>query len=188
MKDAMAADPEPLWIFAYGSLMWRPDFTFAERHRASLDGYRRALCIWSHHYRGTPAAPGLVFGLAPGGTCLGVAFGIAAEHRAATLAAVRARELVTHVYREVTVSVGLADGRTVSATTYIADVGHAQYAGALDEAAMLPIVRTASGVSGRNLAYVTNTRDHLRDLGVEDPDLTALCAALTAPGRAPPHG
>jgi glutathione-specific gamma-glutamylcyclotransferase len=177
----MTPDPSPLWIFAYGSLMWRPDFPFAERHRASLAGFHRALCIWSHHYRGTPEAPGLVFGLAPGGTCLGVAFRIAADHRDATLTAVRARELVTQVYREVVVDVSLADGRTVTAVTYAADVAHAQYAGPLDVSEAVRTVRSAHGISGPNLAYVTSTQAHLLDLGVEDPELSALCDALADP-------
>ena len=90
----MAETQPDLWIFAYGSLMWRPDFDYAERHRADL-GYRRALCIYSHHYRGTPDRPGLVFGLDRGGSCIGVAFLIASEERARTLEAVRLRELVT---------------------------------------------------------------------------------------------
>lgn len=174
------AAPAPLWIFAYGSLMWRPDFPVAERHRATVTGLHRALCIWSHHYRGTAAEPGLVFGLAPGGACTGVAFRVAAAHAHATLAAVRARELITNVYREVVVPVGLADGRTVEALAYAADTAHAQYAGGLDAAAMLRTVRSAQGFSGPNLAYVLNTQAHLLDLGVDDPALTALCATLAA--------
>ncbi|MCW6511375.1 gamma-glutamylcyclotransferase [Lichenifustis flavocetrariae] len=181
----MAARDESLWIFAYGSLMWRPDFTFVERQRAELSGYHRALCIWSHHYRGTVAKPGLVFGLDRGGSCIGVAFQIAPEAAAETLDAVRRRELITGVYREFVAPVALADGRTVDAVAYAADETHEQYAGRLDPEAILWVVAQAEGVSGANLAYVQNTQSHLLDLGVEDVGLTRLCAAL-GPTR-PPH-
>ena len=178
--DSMAAHPAPLWIFAYGSLMWRPDFAYAERERATLPGHHRALCIWSQHYRGTAAVPGLVFGLDQGGSCTGVAYRIATDATEAVLAAVRERELVTNVYLERVVPVVLADGRSIDAVTYLADPDHEQYAGCLDHPSILRTVRTAAGVAGPNLAYVLNTQSHLADLGVEDPELRVICDALTS--------
>ena len=82
------------WIFGYGSLMWRPGFDYVERHAAWIEGYHRALCVYSHVHRGTPERPGLVMGLDAGGDCRGVAFLVAPERRDATLAYLRARELV----------------------------------------------------------------------------------------------
>lgn len=182
MMDSMAAAPAPLWIFAYGSLMWRPGFPYAERERATLAGHHRALCIWSHHWRGTAAVPGLVFGLDRGGACTGVAYRIAPEDSDAVLGAVRERELVTDVYLETLAPAVLADGRTVEAVAYLADPAHAQYAGRLSRDAILRAVTAATGVAGPNRAYVLNTQAHLADLGVEDPELTALCAALAPAG------
>ena len=178
----MAAAPAPLWIFAYGSLMWHPGFAFAERARATLGGYHRALCIWSHHWRGTAAVPGLVFGLDRGGSCTGVAYRIAADESEAVLAYVRERELVTDVYLETVAPAVLADGRAIDAVAYLADPAHAQYAGRLGRDVVRRAVATASGVAGPNLAYVLNTQAHLADLGVEDPELTALCEALAPAG------
>lgn len=174
----MAETQPDLWIFAYGSLMWRPDFAFAESRRAHLAGYRRSLCILSHVYRGTTERPGLVFGLDQGGDCVGVAFRIAPADRAKTLEAVRLRELITSVYREADACVLLDDGRAVNAITYVADHTHDQYAGSLAIDDAIRIVRDASGISGSNADYVLNTQVHLRDLGVEDGDLDRLCAAL----------
>ncbi|MDX7952957.1 gamma-glutamylcyclotransferase [Lichenihabitans sp. Uapishka_5] len=175
----MVDAPTPLWIFAYGSLMWHPGFPFAERQRAVLRGYHRALCIWSHHWRGTVAVPGLVFGLDRGGHCTGVAYRIALEEAAAVLEAVRRRELVTNVYREALATTELADGRTLQAIAYLADPDHPQYAGRLGSAAILTSVRAASGIAGPNRDYVLNTQAHLTELGVDDPALTALCDNLT---------
>ncbi|MYF08957.1 MAG: gamma-glutamylcyclotransferase, partial [Rhodospirillaceae bacterium] len=49
-----------MWLFGYGSLMWRPGFDYAERRRATLHGRQRALCVRTVHHRGTAARPGLV--------------------------------------------------------------------------------------------------------------------------------
>src|SRR5262245_6387450 len=63
-----------LWVFAYGSLMWRPGFAFGEARRARLTGYRRCFCVYSLHHRGAPERLGLVLGLDRGGVCEGVAY------------------------------------------------------------------------------------------------------------------
>ena len=69
----------PVWVFGYGSLMWRPGFPFADAHDAVLPGYSRSFCIYSFHHRGTRGAPGLVLGLDAGGDCLGRIFRVRAE-------------------------------------------------------------------------------------------------------------
>jgi len=77
---------EDLWVFAYGSLMWRPDFPFADRVEARLVGAHRALCVYSFFHRGTPERPGLVLGLDRGGTCRGIAYRVPAKKRGDTIA------------------------------------------------------------------------------------------------------
>src|SRR5256714_13019057 len=98
-----------LWVFGYGSLMWRPGFEFLERIPARLIGEHRALCVYSFVHRGTPEKPGLVLGLDRGGACRGVAFRVAEKKRADVVAYLRAREQVTSVYREVMRSVWLGN-------------------------------------------------------------------------------
>src|SRR5262249_28000599 len=65
---------EDFWVFAYGSLMWRPGFDFLERRNARLVGAHRALCVYSFVHRGTPEKPGLVFGLDRGGKYRGIPY------------------------------------------------------------------------------------------------------------------
>ena len=86
---ASAIPTDDLWIFGYGSLMWRPGFDAAESAPAVVDGYHRALCIESHRHRGTPERPGLVLGLDEGGSCQGVAFRVEAASAASVLAYLR---------------------------------------------------------------------------------------------------
>ena len=181
----MKADSDDLWIFAYGSLMWRPDFDFEERVRARLFGYHRALCIYSHHYRGTPERPGLVLGLDRGGSCVGLCFRIAAPARAATLDAVRRRELITSVYAEIAAPVRLADGRRLAAVSYAARRDHAQYAGALDGAEVARLVAGGHGVAGPNRDYVSSTQDHLAALGIRDERLAAVLKHIDGDAAGP---
>src|SRR5215510_11541240 len=134
---------EDLWVFAYGSLIWRPGFDHLERVPARLIGAHRALCVFSHVHRGTPERPGLVLGLDLGGACRGIAYRVAAKKRAETVAHLRGREQVTSVYREAIRSVTLLaePQRRVPALVYMIDRGHKQYAGRLDLATQLHLVR-----------------------------------------------
>lgn len=175
------------WVFGYGSLMWRPGFRHAEVRKARLHGYRRALCVVSHVHRGTPQRPGLVLGLDRGGSCLGLAFRVQAADEADTVAYLRERELVTHVYRERRIGVSLLDGRRVEALTYVVDRGHSQYAGSLEPAEAAHRVVGAVGKSGANEDYVLNTVDHLRELGIRDDWLEAVARRIR-PVAHPPEG
>lgn len=170
------------WVFGYGSLVWRPGFEFIARHPASIHGYHRALCIYSHVHRGTPAQPGLVLGLDRGGACAGVAFEVEPGLVAATLAYLREREQATMVYRELHVTARLGDGRAVRALTYVADRSHAQYAGRLPRDEQLRHVRQGIGVSGANPDYVRNTHAHLAGLGIRDETLEWLAQHLVQDG------
>ncbi len=170
------------WVFGYGSLIWHPGFPFARRHVAHLDGYARSFCMRSIHHRGTPDAPGLVLALdrAAGASCRGVAFQVASEHAEETLAGLRARELISSAYLEQRHRVWLDNGEDVEAICYVVDPEHVQYCGglALDEQAR--IIARASGGRGSNREYLFNTVEHLRALGIDDPELEFLAGRVRA--------
>jgi cation transport protein ChaC len=172
--------PEDLWVFGYGSLLWRPGFSFLERVPARLIGAHRALCVYSFVHRGTPERPGLVLGLDRGGTCRGIAFRVAAADRATTLAYLRAREQVTNIYRESLRSVWLhgEPEQRVQALCYMVDRGHPQYAGRLSLAQQLHYVRQGHGQSGPNRDYVLETVTALEALGYRESELHLLAQRL----------
>ena len=169
-----------LWVFGYGSLMWRPGFEFIEQVPARLIGEHRALCVYSFDHRGTPEKPGLVLGLDRGGACRGIAFRVAAKHRTDTVDYLRAREQITNVYREVMRSVWLENEarQRVSALAYVVDRGHVQYAGRLSLAEQLRHVQQGHGRSGNNRDYVLSTVKSIEAQGFRDPQLHQLAAML----------
>ena len=175
-----------LWVFGYGSLMWRPGFDFVERVPARLIGEHRALCVYSFVHRGTPEKPGLVLGLDRGGACRGIAFRVAEKNAAATVAYLREREQVTSVYREVKRSVWLENEarERVSALVYVVDRAHVQYSGLLSPAEQLRHVLQGHGQSGINRDYVLATVKAIEAEGFRDQQLHRLAMMLHDQHRA----
>jgi glutathione-specific gamma-glutamylcyclotransferase len=169
-----------LWVFGYGSLMWRPGFEFLERVPARLIGLHRALCVFSLVHRGTPEKPGLVLGLDRGGMCRGIAYRVAAEARETTVDYLRGREQVTSVYLEAVRQIELEDKvrRRVQALCYIVDRSHVQYAGRLTLAESLHHVRQGHGKSGANRDYVVETVRALEALGYREGELHLIAERL----------
>ena len=168
------------WVFGYGSLMWRPGFPFAERRAATLHGRRRAFCIYSVHHRGTYERPGLVLGLAPGGAARGAAYRVDEADWAETYAYLLEREQPTETYIEARRHVRLDDGRKVEALTFLSDVTHPQWAGALDLEHQAGLIAGATGLSGRNVDYLRDLVAHLQEMGVRDAGMERLLELVEA--------
>jgi cation transport protein ChaC len=182
MNTSAERDSGDLWVFGYGSLMWRPGFAYLERVPAKLIGLHRALCVLSFVHRGTPERPGLVLGIDRGGMCRGVAYRVAASARAATVDYLRSREQVTSVYVETMRQIELEDEtrRRVRALCYTVDRSHVQYAGRLTLAESLHHVRQGHGQSGANRDYVLETVRALEALGYRETDLHLVAEQLQA--------
>jgi cation transport protein ChaC len=166
------------YVFGYGSLIWNPGFPYLRAEKALLRGAHRSLSIYSHRHRGTPERPGLVFGLSRGGSCLGVAFEVAAESWPAVFDYLQEREQDRGVYREAWRKVRLDTGETVSALAYLVNEQHPQFAGRLPVTDQVRLVSGGRGESGRNTEYVRNTARHLLSLGIRDKTLMDIVAAL----------
>ncbi len=169
-----------LWIFGYGSLMWRPGFPFEEAVPARLTGYRRCFCIYSVNHRGQPERPGLVLGLDRGGVCDGVVYRVPKSEARATAEYLRVREQVNGVYREAMVPVTLhePERREVLAQAYIVERAHPSYTGPLTLAKQAHLIRGARGISGANLDYLINTLAHLDTLSIKEPELQRILTLI----------
>ncbi len=171
---------EDLYIFGYGSLMWRPGFDYHERHRGQLYGFHRSFCVYSHVHRGTPGLPGLVLGLDRGGSVRGIVYRVAAAQAGSVRDYLRAREQVTAIYREAMLKINLAAGQTITALCYVVESRHAQYAGKLPFEAQVDLIAQGVGQSGANPEYLANTLAHLEEMGVRDRHLRDLHHAVQA--------
>jgi len=166
-----------LWIFGYGSLMWRPGFPHDAREPGLLYGYHRALCMYSYRHRGTRARPGLVLGLDRGGSCRGMAYRVGRAQATEVLDYLWEREMVSYTYLPRTVHVRL-DDETIECRTFVVDRSSPQYAAGLTPEAAADIVRGASGEGGENRAYLESTVRHLDALGIADGPLHRLLALV----------
>jgi glutathione-specific gamma-glutamylcyclotransferase len=164
---------EDLWIFGYGSLIWRPDFDFEERRAARVHGWHRALKMWSRINRGTPERPGLVFGLLTGGCCRGVVFRIAREQGAATLAQLWKREMATAVYDPRWLVAETEQGR-VRALAFTLSRKSPSHTGELTEEEYRAIFAFASGIYGTTLDYAHRTHEELKRHDIRDKNLEKL--------------
>ena len=164
------------------SLMWRPGFDHVGRVRARMDGFRRAFCMWSIHYRGTEDRPGLVLALdpEPGASCEGIGYEVSAEARDTVLDYLRERELVSYAYNETWHEMELADGRRVKAVTYVMNQTHAQYCGRIGLENQADIIARSAGTMGPNSDYLFSTVAHLQEMGCPDPEMEALERAVRA--------
>lgn len=167
-----------MWVFGYGSLMWRPGFEFVAVQPALLRGWHRGFCIYSRHYRGTPERPGLVLGLDRGGACRGLAFEVSEDNAAEVVDYLNERELVNYAYTARSPAVRLADGRRVEAYTFVADPHHRLYAGELGVQRAAEIIMDAEGRAGLNRDYLINTVRQLEAHGFVDKRLHELLALV----------
>lgn len=174
-----ALPPGDLWVFAYGSLMWNPEFRHVESTPALLRGYHRSFCIWSARYRGTPERPGLVLGLDRGGACRGIAYRIHEGDVAEALGLLWAREMARLTYCPRVVRVELASV-PVAALTFVADPLHQSYAGRMSDDEVARRILCCAGARGPNFEYLSNTLSHLEALGVRDAHLHRIHAIAQA--------
>lgn len=163
-----------VWLFGYGSLIWKAGFAFEERRGARLDGWSRRFWQGSHDHRGTPDAPGRVLTLVreAGARCAGVAYRIAP----AVFDALDRRE--KNGYLRHVAPLRLDDGRGVNGLVYIADARNAAFLGPAGDAAIAAQIAAAQGPSGANRDYLLELADALRAMDADDAHVFAIERAL----------
>jgi cation transport protein ChaC len=168
---------EDLWIFGYGSLIWRPEFEFAERRPARVHGWHRALKMWSRINRGTPERPGLVFGLLSGGSCQGMVFRIPRATGAEVLTRLWSREMVTGVYDPRWLGCQTTHG-PVTALAFTLSRKSPSHTGVLSDEEYVRIFSEATGRFGTTRDYAQRTLEELRRLNIRDRWLERLLERL----------
>lgn len=166
-----------IWIFGYGSLIWRPEFDYIESRPARVHGYHRALCLWSRVNRGTPEQPGLVFGLDTGGSCQGKVFRIEAAHAEQILIALWRREMPSASYIPRWLNCHTAQG-PLQGLVFTMDRRRDGYVPGLPIDEIVPIVRRSHGRYGACSDYVLQTAEALERVGILDRKLRAIARAL----------
>jgi cation transport regulator ChaC len=175
----------PLWVFGYGSLLWRPSFAYSERRPAAIHGWARHFWQGSTDHRGVPGAPGRVVTLVQecGAVCAGAAYRVAPASVASVIAELDHRERggYTRADVELVFSNGAAhSAQPMSALTYIAGPENPNYLGPAPLAAIAEQVHSARGPSGTNLEYALRLADSVRELACADASLFELEALLRA--------
>jgi len=164
---------EDLWIFGYGSLIWRPDFEFVERRPAKVHGWHRALKMWSRINRGTPERPGLVFGMLSGGCCQGVVFRVPRENGGAVLERLWSREMSLAVYDPRWLACRTPHG-PVQALAFTLSRKSPSHTGVLTEAQYRHIFAQSCGIYGTTFDYAHRTHEELRRHNIHDKALERL--------------
>lgn len=176
---------EDLWIFGYGSLIWRPDFEFSECRPARVFGWHRALKMWSTVNRGTPQCPGLVLGMLPGGSCRGLAFRIPQVNGAAVIAQLWQREMPNAVYDPRWLACHTEHG-AVNALSFTLSRQSPHHTGELAPEDYRRIFANAQGIYGTTHDYARSTLHELQRLGIRDRALQRLLGYARPAEQTPP--
>jgi cation transport protein ChaC len=164
---------QDIWVYGYASLIWRPEFDFAEKRVGLLRGYHRSLCLWSRVNRGTPERPGLVFGLDAGGSCRGMAFRIPSDQVPCTMQALWKREMSTGSYHPRWLKCATQNG-PVTALAFVMNRNTEAYVRGLTLDQLASIVTRAHGRCGPCTEYVLETARALRQCNILDRRLQIL--------------
>jgi cation transport protein ChaC len=175
-REALLANWPPsqdLWIFGYASLIWRPEFEILEQHPTKVQGWHRALKMWSRLNRGTPECPGLVFALLSGGSCQGLVFRTPARQVRQTIEQLWLREMPNSVYTTRWLQCPTPQG-PVNALAFTLPRSSPSYTGNLSPEQYQHIFQNATGRYGTTLDYAKETFHSLKQQGIHDKALEAL--------------
>lgn len=171
----------PLWIFGYGSLVWRPAFAYAERCPGYVSGYTRRFWQGSSDHRGVPGAPGRVATLLPAASeerCWGMVYRVEPGLESEVLAALDHREQQGYVRRRVRVE--RPQLPPLDALLYLATSDNSEWLGEAPLAAIARQIQSARGPSGDNLEYLLRLHEALEAIGGSDPHVSALVERVSS--------
>jgi cation transport protein ChaC len=164
--------PKELWVFAYGSLIWNPEFEFEEIQPAIARGWHRSFCIHLTRWRGTRKLPGLMLALDRGGSCKGLAFRLPSKDHFGQLLTLMRREVgaipATNVPRWIKV---VTENGPLLALAFVVDTKGPTYAGKQPIEKVARVLAKAAGHRGSAAQYLYNTVSKLDSHGIRDKNL-----------------
>lgn len=165
----------PIWVFAYGSLIWKPAIETTDHHPAVAHGWHRAFCLKLTRYRGSAAQPGLMMGLRRGGRCKGMVHRIADDQREALLVRLLRREVGNdqHLTGVRWIKVDSDQGALLALAFWAEPIGLANWV-KLPLPDVAQILARACGHIGSGAAYLFHTVSKLDELGIRDRNLWRL--------------
>lgn len=170
------APKDGFWVFAYGSLIWKPDFDFTDQRVARARGWHRAFCLgWDYRFRGNREEPGLMLALDRGGSCTGMIYQLPGDALEANLHRLLRREMSMRpsAFPARWITVETDEGR-ITALTFAMNRKSGRYIGDLSEDATANMLATACGFRGSMAEYLFETVAHLEKLGIHDRYLWRL--------------
>jgi glutathione-specific gamma-glutamylcyclotransferase len=185
--------PTTFWLFAYGSLIWKPEFTSLEHRRGIAYGWHRSFCLELKSWRGTPEVPGLMLALDRGGCCEGVVYRLPDNDHHDQLRRLVRREIG---YREDVAATrwikARTDAGTVRALAFYAGPRGGDYSGKRPPQEVARILACAAGHMGSCAMYLYQTVAKLEEHGIHDRHLWHLqelvAAEIAAMAPAPDTG
>lgn len=178
VRDILAGSDgsDQIWVFAYGSLIWKPASEFVEIRTGLLRGWHRAFCLgWNTWFRGSETNPGLMLALDRGGSCKGVLYRLPPGKAEENIEKLCRREMgyKPSPFPPRWVNVATEEG-PVRAFTFCIDRNSGRYVSGLSEAEIADVLAKAVGSRGSMVEYLFNTVRHLEELGIHDPHLWRL--------------
>ena len=182
LHQTMHGRSRPVWVFAYGSLLWQPSFQETDRKLARLRGYRRSFCLWSALARGSPDQMGLGLGLIKDGNsnCEGIVLMTEPSSQNEQLTALWDREMWTDAYIPGWQKLETSEGQ-IDAIVFEANRQSRQFAGEMSDWDAAQIISRARGKFGTCRDYLEKTYDVLLELGINCPEISRVREAM------PPH-
>jgi cation transport protein ChaC len=175
LADQLAGAPDPsgLWLFAYGSLMWKPEIAFDAVRPAVVDGWQRRFCLWQRRYRGCKDRPNLMLALVEGGSCAGMVYRLEGNDIGERLAPIWKREMIAYGYEACWVTAQTEAG-PVPALAFLAWTDGPRYAGILGDEEIATRIASACGHVGPGAEYLLETAAKCAELGIEDEHLLRI--------------
>jgi cation transport protein ChaC len=178
MAELLAGTTEgaAVWVFAYGSLIWKPACDVVEMRVGILRGWHRSFCLgWNTRFRGSDEAPGLMLALDHGGSCKGALYRLPSDAVETNLRRLLEREMSQKpsAFPPRWVTAESEEG-PLRAITFCIDRRSPRYVRGLTDEQVADALARATGSRGSMAEYLHATVLHLEQLGIHDHHLWRL--------------